>query len=85
MKKKYRKLKELNEFVENYQTPQIQKNGIKNNILSYKEGISIVTKNACIRPDIFLDNDRNCDDCPYYDNCECNIKKLTSEKKRKKL
>ena len=82
MKKKYRKLKQLSEFVENYEAPIIQKHDAKN-VLSYGEGISNVTKDACIRPDIFLDNDRNCDDCPYYEHCGCNIKRLSSEKKRK--
>jgi hypothetical protein len=83
VKKKYRKLKELNEFVENYQTPQVQRNDAKNNILLNKEGVSNVTRDACIRPDIFLDNDRYCDDCPYYEHCGCNLKRLVSDKKRK--
>jgi hypothetical protein len=82
VKKKYRKLKQLSEFVENYKVPVIQKNHVSN-ILSHKEGIFNVTKGSCIRPDIFLDNDRSCDNCPYYDHCECHIKRLSNEKKRK--
>lgn len=82
MKKKYRKLKQLSEFVENYESSQIKKNDGKN-VLRNKEGILNVTKDSCIRPDIFLDNDRNCDDCPYYEHCGCNIKRLSSEKRKK--
>lgn len=82
MKKNYRKLKQLSEFVANYKAPIVQKNDAKN-ALSNKEGIRDVTKGACIRPDIFLNNGRNCDECPYYENCGCKIKKLSSEKKRK--
>lgn len=81
MKQKYRKLKQLSEFAKNYKTPENEKT--KNNLLSTENGISSVTSGACIRPDIFLDNDRNCDDCPYYDNCQCAIKKLSTTKKRK--
>ena len=31
---------------------------------------------ACARPDIYLDNGRNCEGCPHYAICECDIKKL---------
>jgi hypothetical protein len=83
MKKKYRKLKMLSEFAKNYKS-EAPKERVKNNLLSTKEGVVSVTNGACIRPDIYLDNDRNCDDCPYYENCDCNIKKLSNERKRKK-
>ena len=82
MKQKYRKLKQLSEFAKNYKTPENEKT--KNNLLSSESGISSVTNGACIRPDIFLDNDRNCDDCPYYENCNCTIKRLSNEKKKRK-
>jgi hypothetical protein len=82
MKQKYRKLKQLSEFAKNYKAPESEKN--KNNLLSTDNGISSVTESACIRPDIFLDNDRNCDDCPYYEACRCALKRLSTSKKRKK-
>lgn len=81
MKQKNRKLKQLSEFAKNYKTPENEK--VKNNLLSTENGISSVTENACIRPDIYLYNDRSCDDCPYFEHCKCNIKKLSSYKKRK--
>jgi hypothetical protein len=50
-------------------------------MLKSKEGIANLTASSCIRPDIYLDNDRNCDGCPYFDDCVCSIKRL--DKKRK--
>jgi hypothetical protein len=80
MKKKKRQLKQLKEFAKNYRidfchTP------IRTNLLKNKEGIVLVTENACIRPDIFLDNDRYCDECPYLDSCVCKIKRVTKRKR----
>jgi len=83
VKKKYRKLKQLNEFVENYQITQKPKKNKKSNLLSTKEGIASVTKSACIRPDIFLNNDRYCDGCPYHEHCLSRIRRLTTDKKKK--
>jgi hypothetical protein len=83
MKKKYRKLQMLNEFAKNYKSEK-PKEKFKNNLLSTKEGIASVTSVGCIRPDIYLNNDRCCDGCPYYDDCACKIKRLSNEKKQKK-
>lgn len=84
VKKKYRKLKQLSEFVENYRIPQQkQKGNKKDNLLSTSDGIASVTKDSCIRPDIFLDNDRHCDGCPYIEDCKCNLKRLTTSKRKK--
>jgi hypothetical protein len=35
------------------------------------------TRNMCIRPDIFLDNDRTCDMCSLRRCCSCRIKKFS--------
>jgi hypothetical protein len=83
VKKKYRKLKELNEFVKNYKALQISKNDVDDNHISQKEEISNVSSASCGRPDIFLNNGRSCEGCPYYENCRCNLKRLISDKKRK--
>ena len=83
MKKKYRKsqlLKELKEFGEKYKNPETI-NNTKKNLLKTKEGIINLTESSCIRPDIYLDNDRTCNGCPYFDHCVCSIKRL--DKKRK--
>ena len=76
MKRKNRKLKQLKEFAKNYQVPHI-KNGSRSNLLENKEGIKLVTENACIRPDIFLDNGRYCDGCLYWKDCICEIKRVS--------
>lgn len=73
----------LSEFVKNYKNEK-PKERCKNNLLSTKEGIILVTSGACIRPDIYLNNDRSCDNCPYYEFCNCGIKRLSNERKKKK-
>lgn len=80
MKKKYRKLQQLKEFAKSYQSPE-NSNNAKKNMLKTKDGIARATEGSCIRPDIYLDNDRNCEGCPYFENCMCSIKRL--ERKRK--
>ena len=42
-----------------------------------KEACAEFTKNMCIRPDIYLNNDRTCDTCSLRDNCSCVIKKFS--------
>ena len=74
--KKKRQLKQLKEFAKNYQVPSL-KSIVRTNLLDNKDGIALVTSNACIRPDIYLDNGRNCEGCPYYDGCQCGIKRLS--------
>lgn len=34
------------------------------------------SKTACARPDIYLDNGRNCEGCPHYEICESELKRL---------
>jgi hypothetical protein len=82
MSKKYRKLKQLKEFAKSYKHSN---ENSKKNILNSKEGIANVTDTACIRPDIFLNNGRYCFNCPYYDHCNCGIKRLTNIKKSNKI
>jgi hypothetical protein len=36
----------------------------------------LCTVNACWRPDIYLDNGRNCNGCSLFENCSCKIKRL---------
>jgi hypothetical protein len=42
-----------------------------------------LTKNMCIRPDIYLDNDRTCDYCSINEHCSCMLKKFADKKKSK--
>lgn len=45
------------------------------------------TKDGCLRPDIFLNNDRTCDNCHLNKFCACAIKKFSKnyEKKLKNI
>lgn len=43
--------------------------------------IESVSKNgSCIRPDIYLNNDRSCDGCSLFNNCLASIKNLKLSK-----
>lgn len=85
MKKKYRNLKILSEFAKNYKAKDDLKIRKRkgNNLLDTREGISMLTTNTCLRPDIYLDNDRHCDGCQYYDHCECSLRKLIGQRRRR--
>ncbi len=84
MTKKTHKLKHLKEFAKSFNNEQnLIKDNLKKNLLKSKDGIENVTTGACIRPDIYLDNDRYCENCPYIENCACGLKRTTISKKRK--
>jgi hypothetical protein len=62
---------------------EIKKNGLcveftSNSFVKPKDksGVQQITSNSCLRPDIFLDNGRYCDGCPWEENCVCPIKKI---------
>lgn len=42
-----------------------------------KTELAEITKTSCLRPDIFLDNDRHCEYCPHYAYCENKLKNLS--------
>lgn len=44
-----------------------------------KDACIFYTSTACVRPDIYLDNDRTCDHCSINKNCACPIKKFSKE------
>jgi hypothetical protein len=48
-----------------------------------KKACAEFTKNMCIRPDIYLDNDRTCDYCSINDCCSCDLKRFMVKKKSK--
>jgi len=43
--------------------------------LNKPECVADITHNVCLRPDIFLNNDRFCNYCSFFENCACNLKK----------
>lgn len=42
---------------------------------------SITTGGSCIRPDIFLDSGRKCDDCVYNNDCQSTVKTFSKNYK----
>lgn len=42
---------------------------------------SITAGGSCIRPDIFLDSGRHCDDCMYIENCQSSVKAFSKHYK----
>jgi hypothetical protein len=64
---------------------QIREEKVRKSIPQFKEtvrgplsGKDLIesTRNACQRPDIFLDNGRNCNGCDFYEICENSLKNL---------
>lgn len=43
---------------------------------SFQAYVEEMTKHSCLRPDIYLDNDRYCNTCPYVQFCICRIKRV---------
>ena len=40
------------------------------------DDVKEITKSQCMRPDLFLNNKRNCEGCYYYSNCQLHLKCL---------
>jgi hypothetical protein len=53
------------------------------NLKENKEFCKEITRSMCLRPDIYLNNDRTCDNCSIHKYCSCAIKKLSSDSRRK--
>lgn len=52
-------------------------------IVSNAEECKLATANTCWRPDIYLNNDRSCNNCVLYENCACTSKRKITEKLKK--
>ena len=46
--------------------------------------VSDITKDTCLMPDLFLDNERFCDGCRYFENCTNRNRALKPVGKRRK-
>jgi hypothetical protein len=42
------------------------------------------TRDSCLRPDIYLNNDRTCNECPLNEHCSCRLKKFIQDIRRRK-
>jgi hypothetical protein len=53
-----------------------------------KKQVEKITESACLRPDIYLNNERACNGCSIFEYCACPIKKwnnkLSEPKKRRR-
>jgi hypothetical protein len=54
------------------------------NLNKDKEACAFYTQFACLRPDVYLDNDRTCDYCSINKHCACPIKKFSKNYKNEK-
>lgn len=54
------------------------------NLNKDKEACAFHTQFACLRPDVYLDNDRTCDYCSINKHCACPIKKFSKNYKNEK-
>lgn len=45
--------------------------------------ITAETRSACMRPNIYLDNDGHCEGCPYYNLCESRLKCLPTKRSKR--
>jgi hypothetical protein len=76
MRKKRRNLKDL-KIEKNYSIYRDLNQNKKNlDAIKNKKWCEELTKNSCLRPDIFLKN-RDCDDCPYNKYCIAPNKKFS--------
>jgi hypothetical protein len=81
-KKKNRNLKLLSDFAKSYASSEKSKGSVKRNLLKSKDGIRTLSSSSCIRPDIFLNNDRTCDCCMYSEDCVSRVKKFSKYYKK---
>jgi hypothetical protein len=65
--------------------PKIDLNAPRNiiDLKKDKKMCEILTESTCMRPDIYLDNDRTCDYCSINEYCRCRLKKFSNKRKLK--
>jgi hypothetical protein len=44
-----------------------------------KKGVEEITESSCIRPDIYLNNDKYCNGCPWSEYCICGLKRFSKK------
>lgn len=76
--KKSQELKDLLTAAKEFQfKEEKQKVSFKRNPTSIAE----FTKNVCLYPGRFLDNDNTCVTCDIYEHCACSVKSLGKKKR----
>jgi hypothetical protein len=72
---KIEKRKEVLKFMQDKNSAYIVKPRAPQYIdLTNEKQVAELTKSSCLRPDIFLNNDRSCNLCHIYQLCKCPIK-----------
>jgi len=86
---KHEKRKLVQEFVDSGKGAYIVKQNIRTSV-NFKDPVQVasLTQSACLRPDIYLNNERFCNGCSLYELCKCGLRKWNNKieqpKKKKK-
>lgn len=80
-KKRRIKIKDLKDEQKNWDIPKVSQESSRP--ISDIE-LSEASSTTCFRPDVFLDNDRHCDGCEFFDVCTNSMKNLATKKKFRK-
>lgn len=51
---------------------------------TYSAYVQNITQGACMRPDIYLNNERCCTGCPFEEHCVCDIRAKSTKQKRRR-
>lgn len=89
---KLEKRKEVQEYIKQKDGAYIVKPHVQKYIdLKNASQVAELTKSSCLRPDIYLDNDKACNGCYVYELCKCPVRKWndkldqsTSSRKKKR-
>lgn len=84
---KISKAEQKREAIRNYEIPKVNPNhvSVRYSIDDLANNVDLArefTNGVCIRPQLFLNNDRSCDDCVLYTNCACNAKTLSKARRK---
>ena len=76
--KRAQKKSKLNKDVREKKTKETAVPSFKELIRIPLNNLDVVelTKSQCFRPDLFLDNGRHCEGCPFYKDCNLSLKCL---------
>ena len=81
------KAEQKKQDIRSYEIPKVNPNPISvrysiNDLANNADLAKEFTNGVCIRPQLFLNNDRSCDDCVLYTNCACNAKTLSKARRK---
>lgn len=85
--RKPRAVSEADPETKRYDLPEVNLNPVRcsytiEEIAASKELTEEFTDGSCLKPRLYLDNGKTCDNCVLYTNCACTIKQLSKSKRR---